>query len=56
MPTLNALLKTQEGKAAATEVDRRIKAAVKPIQAQLDAAVGEIGNLRQEIEALKRKR
>lgn len=55
MGTLSELLKTREGKVISAEVDRRIKVAVRPIEMQLEAAMAEIGNLREEIEALKNK-
>lgn len=56
MSIVSQFANSPEGKQIAAEVDRRIKAAVKSIQIQLDAATAEIGNLRQEIEALKRQR
>jgi len=53
MATLNELLRTSEGKAISAEVDRRIKVAIQPLSKQLAAAVLEIGNLRQELDALR---
>jgi hypothetical protein len=53
MSLISQAFNSPDGKKAAAEVDRRIKAAVQPIQKQLNAAVADIAKLQKEIEALK---